>query len=88
VIFSGIAVAALFVMRARHGSPTGYRVPLYPVVPAGFLVLIALMAVSSFRYAPGPSVAGLALIVAGVGARLAFSRGVEQRRAASCSNNR
>ncbi len=70
VLFSGLAVASLFVLRARAGRPLGYSVPGYPVVPAAFIALVAVMAVASFRFAPGPSVAGLLLITAGLPVRL------------------
>jgi APA family basic amino acid/polyamine antiporter len=75
VVFSGLAVAALFVMRRRDGPPSTYRVPGYPVVPALFLVLVAIMAAAAFRFAPGPSVAGVALIGAGLLARAALMPG-------------
>ena len=65
MIFSGAAVIALFVLRRRHGPPRTYRVPWYPVVPLAFVVTAAVIAVASFRYAPGPSVAGVALIAVG-----------------------
>lgn len=65
MLFSGAAVTALFVLRRRHGTPRTYRVPWYPVVPAAFVLTAAAIAVASFRYAPGPSIAGVALIAVG-----------------------
>ena len=66
VLFSGLAVAALFVARRRLGAPTTYSVPAYPLVPVAFLACVAVIAVASFRYAPGPSLVGIALIAAGI----------------------
>ena len=66
VVFSGLAVVSLFVLRRRLGVPRTFRVPGYPVLPALFVGCVALIAVASFRYAPGPSLAGLALIGAGI----------------------
>lgn len=65
MVFSAAAVLALFVLRRRHGAPSTYRVPWYPVVPIGFLVTVAAIAISSFRYAAGPSVAGVGVIAIG-----------------------
>lgn len=66
VVFSGVAVLSLFVLRRRPGLPHGYRVPGYPLVPAAFVAAVAVIAVSSFRYAPAPSLLGVAMILAGL----------------------
>jgi APA family basic amino acid/polyamine antiporter len=66
LLFSGAAVGALFVLRRRLGAPATFCVPGYPYVPAAFLGAVLLIAVASFRYAPGPSVVGVGLIVAGL----------------------
>jgi APA family basic amino acid/polyamine antiporter len=65
VIFSGAAVCALFVLRRRMGKPTGYSVPGYPLVPLVFVLASAGVAIASFCYAPGPSLAGVVLIAVG-----------------------
>jgi len=70
VVFSGAAVCALFVLRRRLGAPSTYRVPGYPWVPLVFVVCCAGIAISSIRFAPGPSLVGLALILAGLPVRL------------------
>lgn len=85
VVFSGLAVGALFVLRRRQGVPSTYRVPGYPLVPAVFLGLAVIMAVAAFRFAPGPSVAGVSLILAGTVVRgaanmIAIRRGRSRRR--------
>lgn len=72
VVFSGAAVCALFVLRRRSGAPTGYRVPWYPWLPALFVVSCVAISIASVRYAPGPSLVGLALIVAGLPLRRAL----------------
>lgn len=66
LVFSGAAVAAVFVLRRRYGAPSGFAVPGYPLVPLAYIASVVLIAVSSFRYAPGPSIMGVALIAAGV----------------------
>ncbi|MEX2179061.1 MAG: amino acid permease [Gemmatimonadaceae bacterium] len=75
VVFSGLAVVSLFIIRARHGAPRGYSVPWYPVLPAAFVCVVAVMAVASFRYAPLPSMAGVVLILAGLPVRAVLMRG-------------
>ena len=79
VVFSGLAVLSLFVLRRRLGVPGGYAVPGYPLVPGAFLCAVAVIAVSSFRYAPGPSLAGLALILAGLPILLLTTRSRRMR---------
>ena len=66
LLFSGAAVCAVFVLRRRHGAPEGFAVPGYPFVPLVFIASVGLIAISSFRYAPGPSIVGVLLIAAGV----------------------
>jgi APA family basic amino acid/polyamine antiporter len=65
VLFSGAAVCSLFVLRRRLGTPTGYSVPAYPLVPLAFVIACVAIAVASFWYAPGPALTGMALIAAG-----------------------
>ncbi len=67
IVFSGIAVLSVFVLRRRE--PTAHR-PFkavgYPIAPAIFVGASALMVVNEIWNQPGPSVAGLVVIVAGV----------------------
>jgi APA family basic amino acid/polyamine antiporter len=65
VLFSGAAVCALFVLRRRFGKPAGYAVPGYPLVPLAFVLCSAAITIASVRYAPGPSLVGVALIASG-----------------------
>jgi basic amino acid/polyamine antiporter, APA family len=74
VVFSGAAVCALFVLRRRIGAPSGYRVPWYPWVPGAFVACCSAITIASIRYAPGPSLVGLALILAGLPLRMVLSR--------------
>jgi hypothetical protein len=41
-------------------------VPGYPFVPLAFIATLALIAIASFRYAPGPSILGVVLIASGI----------------------
>ena len=61
LLFSGAAVTAVIILRRRHGAPRGFAVPGYPLVPLAFVASVAMIAVSSFRYAPGPSMLGVIL---------------------------
>lgn len=67
VLFSGVAVAALFVLRRRH--PTEVR-PFsawgYPVAPAVFVAASAVIVVNELWSNPGTSLVGLAVIAAGL----------------------
>jgi APA family basic amino acid/polyamine antiporter len=67
VLFGGAAVASIFVFRKRFGSAgAGFRVWGYPVVPAAFVAMTVVMLVATVMRQPGPSLAGLALVAAGV----------------------
>jgi len=66
LLFSGAAVGAVFVLRRRYGVPSGFAVSGYPLVPLAYVGSVVLIAISSFRYAPGPSIMGVVLIAAGV----------------------
>jgi len=66
LLFSGAAVTAVVILRRRYGAPRGFSVPCYPLVPLAFVASVAMIALSSFRYAPGPSILGVILISAGL----------------------
>ena len=74
LIFSGVAVSAVIVLRRRYGKPATFAVPGYPVLPLAFIGTVVLVAVASFRYAPGPSIVGLLLIAVGVPVKLLSRR--------------
>ena len=73
VLFAGVAVTSLFVLRFRQ--PTAHR-PFkawgYPVAPLVFVVASAAMVVNAIGRSPGPSAAGLLVIGAGVPLYLFF----------------
>jgi APA family basic amino acid/polyamine antiporter len=67
VLFSGAAVASLFVFRRRDAQPwTGYRVWGFPITPAVFVIASALMLEATIAREPLPSLAGVALMAAGL----------------------
>jgi basic amino acid/polyamine antiporter, APA family len=67
VLFAGAAVASLFVVRRRDTQPwTGYRVWGFPVTPAVFVIASALMLEATIAREPLPSLAGVALMAAGL----------------------
>ena len=67
VLFAGLGVAALFVLRWRRpDADRPFRAWGYPWAPALFIAASVAMVVQSVARAPGPSLAGLAVIAAGV----------------------
>jgi basic amino acid/polyamine antiporter, APA family len=67
VLFSGVAVAALFVLRFREPlAPRPFRAVGYPVAPAIFILASLAIVVNAIYSDPGPVGAGLGVIVAGV----------------------
>ncbi len=67
VLFAGAAVASLFVFRRRDAQPwAGYRVWGFPVVPAVFVIASAFMLEATVAREPLPSLAGVALMAAGL----------------------
>lgn len=67
VLFAGLAVAGLFVLRRRSpGAHRPFRVPGYPVVPALFVAASAAMVLHAIRGAPGPALAGVLCMAAGI----------------------
>jgi APA family basic amino acid/polyamine antiporter len=67
VLFTGIAVASLFVLRRRFpDEPRPFRAWGYPVAPFVFVVASALIVVNALWRSPVTSGAGLLVIAAGV----------------------
>jgi APA family basic amino acid/polyamine antiporter len=67
VLFAGIAGVALFVLRRRDaGEARPFRAWGYPVAPGVFVVASALIVLNAMWRSPGPSGAGLAIILAGL----------------------
>ena len=75
VLFAGVAVTAVFVLRRRApDAPRPFRAWGYPVAPFVFAAASALMVGNAIWRDPGPSAAGLLIIAAGLPVYLFFSR--------------
>ena len=73
VLFSGIAVTAIFVLRRRQpDAPRPFRAWGYPVAPALYAGMSGAMVVNAIWREPGPSAAGLVLIACGIPLYLAL----------------
>jgi APA family basic amino acid/polyamine antiporter len=67
VLFAGVAVSAVFVLRRRDGDrQRPFSALGYPWAPAIFVAASAVMVVNEVWRNPRPSLAGLALILIGV----------------------
>jgi APA family basic amino acid/polyamine antiporter len=74
-LFGGVAVAAVFVLRARDPeAPRPFKALGYPYTPAIFVVVSAVMVVNAIWSNPGPSGAGAIIIAAGVPLYFYFRR--------------
>jgi APA family basic amino acid/polyamine antiporter len=75
VLFSGVAVLAVFVLRYREPeAQRPFKAFGYPYAPALFVLASAVMVVNEIWKSPGPSLAGLAIIGAGIPIYYAFAR--------------
>jgi basic amino acid/polyamine antiporter, APA family len=76
-LFSGIAVAALFVLRRREpNAERPFRTWGYPLLPGLYAVTAMMVIVNALYRDPGPVGAGVAIIAAGIPLYLFFrSRG-------------
>lgn len=75
VLFAGIAVLALFVLRRREpDAPRPFKALGYPVAPGLFVVASAAMVVNAIWREPLPSIGGLAILAAGVPVYWLFQR--------------
>jgi APA family basic amino acid/polyamine antiporter len=75
VLFSGVAVFAVFVLRRREpDAPRPFRALGYPVAPGVFVLASAAMVGNEIWSRPGPALAGLAVIGAGFPLYLFFGR--------------
>ena len=76
VLFSGIAVGALFVLRQRDaGAPRPFSALGYPWAPAIFVIASAIMLANAFWREPRPTLAGVAVILVGVPVYYLFKSG-------------
>jgi len=75
ILFSGVAVIALFVLRAKHpDAERPFRAWGYPIAPGIYAVASALILLNGLYTAPGPTGAGVAVILAGIPLYLLFTR--------------
>lgn len=75
VLFSGIAVAGLFVLRHRHpDEPRPYRTWGYPFAPGVFVLAAIAMLASEVWSRPGPALAGVGVIAIGIPLYVWFRR--------------
>lgn len=67
VLFGGVAVAAVFVLRLREPHvPRSFKALGYPIAPAIFVLVSVLIVANAVYRDPGPSGAGLLVIAAGL----------------------
>jgi APA family basic amino acid/polyamine antiporter len=67
LLFNGLAVAAIYVLRRRMpDTPRPYRVWGYPVVPALFLAATGFLMVNTLLATPGRALAGVAIVALGL----------------------
>jgi APA family basic amino acid/polyamine antiporter len=66
-LFAGIAVAAVFVLRAREpNAPRPYKTLGYPIAPAIFVLASLAIVMNAVSRNPGPSALGLLVIGSGI----------------------
>ena len=74
-LFAGIAVAAVFVLRAREpNAPRPFKAIGYPITPALFVIASLAIVLNAFYANPRVSVLGTLLILAGIPVYLWFRR--------------
>jgi basic amino acid/polyamine antiporter, APA family len=75
ILFSGIAVTALFVLRSREpNAPRAFKALGYPIVPGIFAVASLLIVVNALYGDPRTSGAGVLIILAGLPVYWMFAR--------------
>ena len=75
VLFSGVAVVALFVLRAKQPSAERpFRAWGYPVAPGVYVVASAAILLNGLYRAPGPTGGGAVIIAAGIPLYFFFKR--------------
>ncbi len=86
VLFAGLAVSALFVLRWRHpGEARPFKAWGYPWAPGIFAIASLVMVVNAIIREPGPSLWGLLLMVAGIPLYYVFRAGKARRDRTSAS---
>ncbi len=80
VLFSGVAVASVFVLRRREPNALRpFKALGYPLAPAFFVLASAVMVVYELVNNPGPTLAGLVVIGAGVPVYAVFASRAQRR---------
>lgn len=75
LLFYVLTVAGLFVMRKKYpNAERPYKVPLYPFLPALYVVLTSVVMIGQICQSPGYSGAGLLIILSGLPAYLIWNR--------------
>jgi APA family basic amino acid/polyamine antiporter len=65
-IFFGLTVGGLFILRRRLGTPASHGTPLYPWLPAFFVVVAIIVVMATIREHPKQSGIGALLLLAGL----------------------
>jgi APA family basic amino acid/polyamine antiporter len=74
VLFSGVAVTAVFVLRRREPQALRpFKAIGYPVIPGVFAVAMLLISVNAIYNDPKPSGAGALIILSGIPMYAAFA---------------
>ena len=74
-LFAGIAVAAVFVLRAREpNAPRPFKAVGYPVTPAIFVLASLAIVVNAFYSQPRVSIIGALVILSGIPIYLWYRR--------------
>lgn len=74
-LFLGVAVAAVFVLRAREPeAPRPFKAVGYPVTPAIYVLVSIAIVVNAFYSAPRVTILGTLIILAGIPLYLFFTR--------------
>ena len=74
-LFAGIAVAVVFMLRAKDPqAPRPFKALGYPMAPAVFVVASLAIVLNAIYASPGPSGAGALVIAAGIPLFLLFRR--------------
>jgi len=65
VLFVGLTVASLFVLRRRHGAITAYATPAFPLTPVIFLALTGALLILLAGHDPLQAALGVAIVALG-----------------------
>lgn len=79
VVFLGLAVAGVFVLRRRAANAAVVLTPGYPVTPVVFLLLVLLLLVLVTAHSPRETLVGSVVVLLGVPVYLAFKKGRRTR---------